>query len=115
MAEQNDVIQPENNEKKVGGITGKGFVKGDPRINRKGRPRNFDALRKLGKSIANEQAGNMTRVEMILRDWSLSKKPELQKQFMEICYGKVPTEITGADGGAIKHVIEVEYVRDSKV
>lgn len=27
----------ENNEKLIGGITGKGFVKGDPRINREGK------------------------------------------------------------------------------
>ena len=37
--------------------TGKGgFVKGDPRINRKGRPRSFKELRDLARQIAEEKA-----------------------------------------------------------
>ena len=31
------------------GVTGKGFVKGDPRINRLGRPKHFDQFRKLAR------------------------------------------------------------------
>ena len=34
----------------------KPFVKGDPRINRKGRPKSFDALRSLAQEIAHEAA-----------------------------------------------------------
>ena len=92
-----------------GGITGKGFKKGDPRINRKGRPRNIDALRKLAQQVAVEEVGVngnneiMTRIELILRAWALSKNPHLQKAFIEYAYGKVPDkhEVTGADGRAI--------------
>ena len=84
-----------------GGITGKGFVKGDPRINRKGRPKSFDALRALAQEIAHEEAlsggqpivingHKVTATEAILRQWATSKNPQLQRAFLEIAYGKVP-------------------------
>lgn len=101
--------------------TGKGgFKKGDPRINRKGRPRSFDAFRELAVSISHEPVLNgetpvvldghiVTLAEGILRKWSMSKDPRLQMAFIEIAYGKVPqrSELTGADGGAIE-VIHVK-------
>lgn len=93
----------------------KPFVKGDPRINRKGRPRSFDALRELAQQIAHEAAlssdgqpivingHKVTVAEAIIRKWAQSKNPRLQQAFIEVAFGKVPVrnEITGADGGAI--------------
>src|SRR6266567_4346751 len=84
--------------KQRGGITGKGFVKGDPRINRKGRPKSFDQLRKLAQQIADEEVtdrrGEKIRLaEAILRSWAESKEPMLQKSFMEYAFGKVPDKI----------------------
>lgn len=90
----------------------KPFVKGDKRINRNGRPRSFDALRKLAQRIGNENATDeMTRVELILRSWSLSKDPQLQLKFIEIAYGKVPNpiELTGKDNGAIKINVKIRH------
>ena len=89
------------------------FVKGDPRINRKGRPKSFDALRKLVQSVGNEIAkdkdgkpliidGHVATVaEMIVRSWA--KDGKHQKDFVEYGWGKVPNpvEVTGSDGGAI--------------
>lgn len=74
------------------------FTKGDPRINRKGRPKSFDALRELAKQIAQEKVEGkdgsvMSRIELILRRWSLSDNPQLAGRFIEIAYGKVPDEI----------------------
>lgn len=78
-----------------GGITGKGFVKGDKRINRKGRPKTFDALRALAQQIAHEETNiqGVTVVEAILRQWAQSKNPQLQRQFIEVAYGKVPDDL----------------------
>lgn len=92
-----------------GGITGKGFIKGDPRINRKGRPKNFDKLRELAQQIANEAVTSkdgvvsMTTIEAILRKWASSGNAQLQKQFVEVAFGKVPdkVEVTGKDGGPV--------------
>ena len=89
------------------------FVKGDARINRKGRPKDFDALRELAKQIAAEPVmigdKKLTVVEAILRQWAQSKNAILQKGFLEIAYGKVPDkmEVAGADGNAI--TIRVVY------
>ena len=94
------------------------FRKGDPRINRKGRPKNFDALRELAQSIAHETAkkdgeplvidGHIATVaEMVLRTWATSKNPQLQRAFVEYAFGKVPErqEHTGADGEPLKVVL----------
>ncbi len=92
----------------------KPFKKGDPRINRKGRPKDFNSFRELAKQIAHEAAlkngeplvidGHIVSVtEAILRQWAQSKDPRLQQAFIEVAYGKVPTQtqITGVDGGPI--------------
>jgi hypothetical protein len=80
------------------------FKKGDARINRRGRPKTFDALRELAQAIAHEEATSggqpiiinghkVTVSEAILRQWAQSKNPQLQRAFLEICYGKVPDNI----------------------
>ena len=83
---------------KPAAFTRKGFVKGDPRINRNGRPRSFDELRKLAQAIANETTtdnhGNkITTAEAILRSWMRSKQSSLQKAFIEYAFGKVPDKL----------------------
>ena len=77
----------------------KPFTKGyDPRRNRKGRPKSFDALRALAQQIAREEVQMtdgtyMSRAELILRAWTVDKNPLYQKAFLEIAYGKVPDKI----------------------
>ena len=101
--------------------TGKGgFQERKHQINRKGRPKDFDALRELAQQIAHEVAlkdgqaliisGHIVTVaEAILRSWATSKNPMLQKAYLEICYGKVPDkiELTGKDGEQLKDIVRV--------
>lgn len=95
----------------------KPFAPGDPRINRKGRPKNFDQLRALAKMIANEVIEDKdknplgVRVELILRNWFVSPDPRLQIQAMNIAYGKVPdtVELGGKGDEPIKHHVVIEY------
>ena len=73
----------------------KPFVKGDVRINRTGRPRGFDEMRKLALRMACEtvtlkNGRTMSVIEAMLRSWVCSKEPALQIKFMEIAFGKVP-------------------------
>jgi hypothetical protein len=76
-------------------IPGRPFTKGiDSRRNLKGRPRSFDQARTLALAIAHEPTKkNRTVIESILRQWSKSKEPMLQKAFVEYCFGKVPDKI----------------------
>ena len=96
----------------------KPFVKGDPRINRKGRPKSFDQLRSLAQEIAHEAAKQggqpvvidghtVTVTEAIMRQWAMSKDPRLQQKFIEVAYGQVPsvTRLEGQDGGPIQIMI----------
>lgn len=99
VAERSDTT-----EKLQGGVTGKGFVKGDPRINRSGRPKTFDQLRSLAQEIAHEVAiskerpvvingKTVTVTEVIMRQWAQSKDPRLQQKFIEVAYGKTPEQV----------------------
>lgn len=94
--------------------TGRPFTKGDPRINRKGRPKSFDALRELARQISHEEAQSggqpivinghtVTVAEAMLRQLAQSKNPKDRQLFIEIAYGKVPNpvELSGKDGGPL--------------
>jgi hypothetical protein len=96
-------------------VPGTPFAKGDPRINRKGRPKTFDALRQLAQQIAHEPAKKgdipieidghiVTVTEAIMRTWAQSKDPRLVQAFIAYAYGKPPdkTEVTGKDGGPLE-------------
>lgn len=73
---------------------GQPFVKGDKRINRKGRPKSFDALRALAQQIAHEETkegdDSMTTTESILRKWATSSDPRLQMEFIAVDKGGRP-------------------------
>jgi hypothetical protein len=91
---------PDQRPKMEGGITGKGFTKGDPRINRKGRPKSFDQLRALAQKISHEpiaDSSTMTVAEAILR--TMAK--ENPARFVEIAFGKVPDEVK--QSGTVDH------------
>lgn len=91
-----------NNPKAVENL--KPYVKGDPRINRSGRPKTFDQLRSLAQEIAHEVAiskekpvvingKTVTVTEVIMRQWAQSKDPRLQQKFIEVAYGKTPEQV----------------------
>lgn len=95
MDEPSVAIQPETTGKLPGGITGKGFVKGDKRINRYGRPRSHDKLRKLIQRIGGEQieGSDLTRIEAMLRVMFASKAPADRAALLEHGWGKVKEQV----------------------
>lgn len=79
----------------------KPFVPGDKRINRRGRPKSFDALRKLAVKIAGENVpeSEVTRIEAMLRVMSSSRNPADRALFLAYAYGKPKDEIDLTSGG----------------
>lgn len=85
-----------------------GFVKGDPRCWRKGRPQLFNFVRDIAQKIGAEidPATKKTNTEIILR----KLMEEDGAKFIEIAYGKVPDKVTietDPDNELIIKVIEI--------
>ena len=89
----------------------KPFVKGDKKINRLGRPKNFDQVRKLAQKIAAESlegAEAISRIEALLRVMTTSRNPADRKTFLEYAYGKPKEEVVVGGEGKIEIVITHE-------
>ena len=85
--------------------------------NRKGRPKSFDALRKLAQSIAAEELQStdgdvITRIEALLRVMSTSRNPADRKTFLEYAFGKPKEEVEHS--GEQKVELVVKYATDNK-
>jgi hypothetical protein len=92
------------------------FQKGDVRINRKGRPRNFDALKAFTLAVWHEPAYDAenrpivfdgkqaTNIEVVVRSMVRSKDWRQRERALEIAFGKVPDKIehSGPDGGPVE-------------
>jgi hypothetical protein len=74
----------------------KSFTKGDTRINRRGRPKEFDLIRRIATKIQAELVPYgpdgylVTSIEAILRDWADSDEFKKQLAFVQYAFGKVP-------------------------
>lgn len=87
------------------------FTKGDPRINRKGRPKSFDQLSKLAREIAYEivvhnDGTQQTRLEKILLELAVVNPVK----FLEIGFGRIPQhiDVTANINGRLK-VVAYDY------
>jgi hypothetical protein len=90
------------------------FVKGDKRINRKGRPKSFDELRALAQQIAADPLetpeGRITRIEALLRVMSTSRNPADRALFLAYAYGKPKDQIEHS--GELTTKVIIEYSDD---
>ena len=80
------------------------FTKGDKRINRRGKPKDFIALRKLavkiaGETIPNPNGEDYTRIEAMLRVLTSSKNPADRALFLAYAYGKPKDELDVTSAG----------------
>ena len=83
--------------KRITGRDGHTFTKGDPRINRKGRPRKLPELDSLLVEILGRDAGGKTELHLIIE--ALLKKAKAgdvrsAEILLDRVYGKVPQAVT---------------------
>ncbi|MFA5416942.1 MAG: hypothetical protein WC341_00650 [Bacteroidales bacterium] len=89
-------IVPADPPKRVIGVP---FEKGDKRINRRGRPKTFEALRKTAIKMLNESIKSsdgkidISHLELILKDWLNSQNFQKQQAIIHTAYGKVPDSV----------------------
>ena len=101
----------------------KPFKKGDPRINRNGRPKSFDALRKLmqeqageialdtnGNPITDKNGRPRTNAELFVEAWMKDRKQ--RRAFAEFAWGKPKEEIELNPSGQTKVIIEYANNQD---
>lgn len=99
---------PSEKQRREGYPQLKPFVKGDPRINRKGRPKSIGMLREMAKEIVNEEVEvkgpskgrgvprdtiKKTRLQVLMEDWASSPSFSKQRTILELGYGKLDAEI----------------------
>ena len=86
----------------------KPFVKGDARINRRGRPKSFNQLREKVLRFLAEQADDTsgTRLDVILLELAASDP----KTLLEFGFGKVPSavELTGNTGAPVIQIVAID-------
>ena len=87
-----------------------GKPKGNKR-NTKGRPKSFDALRKLAVRIAGEQADeeDLTRIQKMLIAMSDSKNPSDRALFLAYAFGKPKEQVDVTSAG---EKLTIRLVRD---
>ncbi len=81
----------------------KPFTKGDPRINRRGRPPKSDLIAQLAQSLLEEpvefgsEHQTVTRLETILREWLDSGNFQKKLAVIQYAYGRIPNEAAAED------------------
>jgi len=81
----------------------KPFTKGDPRINRRGRPPKSDLIAQLAQSLLEEpiefgsEHQTITRLEAILREWLDSGNFQKKLAVIQYAYGRIPNEAAAED------------------
>ena len=114
--DKNGVITAENSQPQKT-VRGKPFVKNDPRLNKKGRPRvpkNAQELNKLLAQIAAEEITNpntgeqVRRIDALLRSMFTSKAPADRQYVIDRMFGKIPqaTDVTIEDKTIVVDLIE---------
>jgi hypothetical protein len=93
----------------------KPFVKGDVRINRKGRIDNFAKFRKLAQKIGNEPLTESEEIIFsdLLRKLAKSRNPADKALFLAYAVGKPKDEVDVTSAGEKIELI-VKYATDNK-